>query len=99
MSTPPTYYFKVYDNISTNGSVGEKYNIVSLSVAITNLGNWVWHSYLMQVSGFQENLGKPLPNINYAFSSDYIEKWLEHRYYNVMKTKLNSYKLHNFDII
>lgn len=53
----------------------------------------------MQVSGFQENLGKPLPNINYAFSSDYIEKWLEHRYYNVMKTKLNSYKLHNFDII
>lgn len=53
----------------------------------------------MQVSGFQENLGKPLPNIDFAFSSDYIEKWLEHKYCNVMKTKLNSYKLHNFDII
>ena len=66
MSTPPTFYFKVDDNISTNGSVGEKYNIVSLNVAITNLGNWALN--MMQVSGFQENLGKPLPNINYVWS-------------------------------
>lgn len=97
MSTLPTCYFKVYGNISTNGSVGEKYNIVSLSVAVTNIGNWALN--MMHVSVFQENLGKPLPNINYAFSSDYIEKLLEDKYCNVMKTKLNSYKLHNFDMI
>lgn len=65
MSTPLTSYFKVDDNISTNGSVGEKYNMVSLSVAITNQGNWALN--MMQVSGFQENLGKPLQNINYVW--------------------------------
>lgn len=81
MLTPPTYYFKVYDNISTNGSVGEIYNMLMSSCIIqcsnNRAGKLSLTLYLMKASQFQENLGKPLPNISYTFSSDYIEKWLD----------------------
>lgn len=97
----------VYDNINTNESVGEIYNMLMPSCTIQRSNNKaktlsLTLMYLMKVFWFQKYLGKPLPNMNYTFFKwlhwEMVRRGYKNSDLNVMKTKLNSHKFQNFVI-